>query len=187
MNRLYPLFLLAIAGVIIFVVVTIINSYRKCPPGHVLLITNPKPDSFGNFYKIIKNGGAFVWPFMGSYQLLNLSPVNLRLNFDNLSSNLQTKYNIELDLLFAVSSSESVLNSAFERLSGLKNNQIKEIAKSIASAQTRLLIASLSDSEINNLKFLTDSLIKNISGEMLELGLQLINLEVTKAQTSDEN
>lgn len=185
MLRFSPILIFIILVLIVVLIITIINAYKKCPPGFVLIITNPKPDSFGNYIRIVKTGGAFVWPFAGTYQLLSLAPISSSLKFTQLLSKNNLKFNLDVDVIYAISSSDTVLNQAVHRFAGQKLAQIKGVAESIISGQTRLLVAELSEQEIYEVKKLTEQLNKNISGELLEIGINLINLEIKRTEKTE--
>lgn len=168
-------FLVVITGILIS---GIFKAYKKCPPGHVLIIFNNKPDSFGNMTKFVFSGGAFVWPFISSSQLLSLAPIQLNLILKELLTSDIKRTNIEMDCMFGISTSETVLQNAVNRLSGLNNEQIKEIASNILAGQLRKVISEMEMEEIKKGNGLNNNFKKEAEGELLEIGLKIISIDL---------
>ncbi len=181
MGRFYLLAAVLVLIALIIAFSFIVSSYKKCPPGHVLIINNNKPDSFGNLNKIIFSGGAFVWPFVGSYQLFSLAPIAINLN-EKLLTKSSEKVKLELKTNIGISSSETVLKNAIDRFSGLSISQIKQIAQDVILGQMRKVTASTNSNEIEKLIDFSNTLSKEIEGDLMEIGLKLINLDVKKIE-----
>lgn len=179
MGRFY---LLATVLVVIFLIVAfsfIISTYKKCPPGHVLIINNNKPDSFGNLNKILFSGGAFVWPMVGSYQLFSLAPMPIDLHGDFFTQSAE-KVSADIKAHIGISASETVLKNAIDRISGLDSARIKQLAHDVILVQIRNVISSTQARELSNLQAVSSRLKKDIEGGLMELGLKLISLDVKK-------
>ncbi len=181
MGRIYILATIIVLIALIIAISFIINSYKKCPPGHVLIINNNKPDNFGNLNKILFSGGAFVWPIVGSYQIFSLAPIPIIIKEDFLaSSNQRVKLDIKINI--GISTSETVLKDAIDRFSGLNIEQIKEIAEDIISGQLRKVTASVDTNELQDISAYANKITKEVSGELIEIGLKLINLDIKKIE-----
>jgi uncharacterized membrane protein YqiK len=177
MGRFYLLAAVIILIALIIVVSFFVSSFKKCPPGHVLIINNNKPDNFGNMNKIIFSGGAFVWPFVGSFQLFSLAPIAVTLNEELLSKNNERlKINIKTNI--GISTSEMVLKNAIDRFSGLGISQIKQIALDVMLSKLREVVAGSDKNDLEKIQDFSNRLKKEIEGELMEIGLKLINLDV---------
>jgi len=180
MGRFYYFIIVIVLIALIIIFTFIISAYKKCPPGHVLIINNNKPDAFGNMYKILFAGGAFVWPVVGSYQLFSLAPVTLDLNIQDFITKNQQNLDMELSVIIGFSTSETILKNAIDRFSGLSKDKLSEIAQSIALGQIRKLVSDTETSDIENITSFNKALSKEIEGELMEVGLKLINLDIKK-------
>ncbi len=72
------------------------------------------------------------------------------------------------------------MQNAAERLLGLKQQEIEELAKDIIFGQLRLVVATMDIEEINTDrdKFLA-AVSRNVESELKKIGLRLINVNVT--------
>ncbi len=182
MGRFYFLIVIIVLIALFVTISFILTAYKKCPPGHVLIINNSKPDSFGNLNKIIFSGGAFVWPLVGSYQIFSLAPIIIDLHIQELAVKNQQKINFDAQAIIGISTSETVLKNAIDRFSGQNTAQIQQVAKNIILGQIRLLASETGISEIENFTQFSKKLSKEIEGEMIEIGLKRINLDITKVE-----
>lgn len=177
MVRYYLLFAVIVIIALIIAFSFIVSSYKKCPPGHVLIINNNKQDSFGNMNKILFSGGAFVWPMVGSYQLFSLSPMAINLN-EELTTKSAEKIKIELKANIGISNSETVLKNAIDRFSGMGISRMKEIGQDIMLSQLRIIVADSDKNELDKVVDFNSRLKKEMEGELMEMGLKLINLDI---------
>lgn len=183
MGRFYLIAAVIVLIALIIAVSFIVSSYKKCPPGHVLIINNNKPDNFGNLNKIIFSGGAFIWPIVGSYQLFSLAPMVVTLNEELLAKNNE-KVKIGLKTNIGISTSETVLKNAIDRFSGLNISQIKQVAEDIILSQLRIIVAGSDKSELEKIPDFNKKLTKELEGELMEIGLKLINLDVKSIEVT---
>lgn len=182
MGRFYFAIIVVVLIALFIIFSFIISAYKKCPPGHVLIINNNKPDAFGNLNKIVFSGGAFVWPIVGSYQLYSLAPSTIDLNIADLVTKSKEKLQKDISAIIGISASETVLKNAIDRFSGLSKDQISKIAKNIIQGQIRLIVSDSEITEIENSNYFSNRLKKEIEGELLAMGLKLISLDVKKTK-----
>jgi uncharacterized membrane protein YqiK len=178
MMRLIPIFVLLILFLIILMTAVGLKYYVKCPAGSILIVFNNKSDSYGNSTKIIKSGGAYVWPFGGSYVIFDLSPFSIQLDLDKLHDKDGISLHLHSKILLAISSYESELQNAIERISGLNKAQISELSKDIISSHTRTFFNSIAMEETRSRETITNKLIESFKVPLEDIGLKIMNLDI---------
>ena len=170
--------IIALAVVVIFLFVAIINRYRRCPSDKILVIYGSKSNK--SSARCIHGGGAFVWPIIEDYAYLSLTPISIDANLTNALSKQNIRVDVPSRFTVGISTDPESMNAAAERLLGLTPSQIQELARDILFGQLRLVIATMSIEELNNDrdKFL-ESISANVEVELKKIGLRLINVNVT--------
>lgn len=174
-----PSVLIVIAVIVfIFLFVSIINRYRRCPSDKILVIYGSKSNRASA--KCIHGGGAFVWPIIEDYSYLSLTPISIDANLTNALSKQNIRVDVPSRFTVGISTDPESMNAAAERLLGLTPSEIQELARDILFGQLRLVIATMSIEELNNDrdKFL-ESISANVEVELKKIGLRLINVNVT--------
>ncbi len=174
-----PMHLIIIAVVVgVFTIVALINRYRRCPSDKILVIYGNKSSKASA--KCIHGGGAFVWPIIEDYQYLSLKPISIDANLTNALSRQNIRVDVPSRFTVGISTDPEYMTSAAERLLGLSEGQIQELARDILFGQLRLVIATMSIEELNSDrdKFL-ESISANVEVELKKIGLRLINVNVT--------
>lgn len=174
-----PSVLIVIAVIVfIFLFVSIINRYRRCPSDKILVIYGSKSSRASA--KCIHGGGAFVWPIIEDYSYLSLTPISIDANLTNALSKQNIRVDVPSRFTVGISTDPESMNAAAERLLGLTPSEIQELARDILFGQLRLVIATMSIEELNNDrdKFL-ESISANVEVELKKIGLRLINVNVT--------
>ncbi len=182
MGRFYLLAAVIILTALIVTISFIVSTYKACPPGHIMIINYSKPDDFGNMFKIISSGGAFIWPVFSSYQLYSLAPIPISLHENILAKNNE-RVNIEVKINVGISTSETVLKNAIDRFSGLSILQIKQVAHDIILSQLRTVVASSDKKELEEIIDMKKKFAQEIEGDLMTVGLKLINLDVKSIET----
>lgn len=172
------LFIAAII-VAIFLFISIINRYRRCPSDKILVIYGSRGSNRASA-KCIHGGGAFVWPIIQDYAYLSLTPISIDANLSNALSKQNIRVDVPSRFTVGISTDSEYMNAAAERLLGLTPQQIQELARDILFGQLRLVIAQMSIEELNNDrdKFL-EAISANVENELKKIGLRLINVNVT--------
>jgi len=155
-----------------------LKFYKKCPVGSILVIFNNISDNYGNKIKIIKSGGAFVWPFGGSYKIIDLKPFSINLIPENLLSKNEKRYQFNVKFILAINPDENVLYKSLERISGLSDEQLQQIALDMISGQLRTLFINMDDIEISNRSKVDYKIFQSLYEPLDNLGLQLLNLDI---------
>lgn len=176
MEQMY--LIIAAVVVVIFLFVSIINRYRRCPSDKILVIYGSKSNK--SSARCIHGGGAFVWPIIEDYAYLSLTPISIDANLTNALSKQNIRVDVPSRFTVGISTDPESMNAAAERLLGLTPVQIQELARDILFGQLRLVIATMSIEELNNDrdKFL-ESISANVEVELKKIGLRLINVNVT--------
>ncbi len=173
-----PIFIVVVAAVVLFVtILALISRYKRCPSDKILVIYGR---TGGTSAKCVHGGGAFIWPVIQDYAFLDLKPISIEANLTNALSRQNIRVDVPCRFTIAISTEADSMNTAAERLLGLSQEQIQELAKDILFGQLRLVIATMTIEEINSDrdKFL-ENISKNVDSELKKIGLKLINVNVT--------
>ena len=170
---------IGIAILFIFILfITLIKRYKRCPSDRILVVYGKV--SGGKSAKCIHGGAAFIFPVIQDYQFLDLTPISIEVNLVNALSKQNIRVNVPSRFTIGISTEPGVMQNAAERLLGLGQNEIQELAQEIIFGQLRLVVASMDIEEINSDrdKFLTN-ISKSVETELKKVGLKLINVNIT--------
>jgi flotillin len=173
-----PLTIIVVGVIIFFVLISaLISRYKRCPSDKILVVYGR---TGGQSAKCIHGGGAFIWPVIQDFAFLDLKPISIEANLTNALSRQNIRVDVPCRFTIAISTESDSMGNAAERLLGLTQEQIQELAKDILFGQLRLVIATMTIEEINSDrdKFL-DNISKNVDTELKKIGLKLINVNVT--------
>ena len=179
-------FLMLIIVVIVLLLGTflsLLSRYKKCPSDQILVIYGKVGrNSTGDHKsaKCIHGGAAFIWPIIQDYQFLSLTPISINVILTNALSRQNIRIDVPSRFTVGISTEAGVMQNAAERLLGLKQAEIEELAKDIIFGQLRLVVATMDIEEINTDrdKFLS-AVSSNVETELKKIGLRLINVNVT--------
>lgn len=172
---------MAIGFAILFffiIIISFIRRYKRCPSDRILVVYGKVGG--GNSAKCIHGGAAFIWPVIQDYQFLDLTPISIEVNLVNALSKQNIRVNVPSRFTIGVSTEPGIMQNAAERLLGLGQNEIQELAQEIIFGQLRLVVASMDIEEINSDrdKFLTN-ISQSVESELKKVGLKLINVNIT--------
>jgi flotillin len=130
--------------------------------------------------KCIHGGAAFIWPVIQSFQFLDLTPISIEINLRSALSKQNIRVDVPSRFTVGISTEANVMTNAAERLLGLSQEAISNLAKDIIFGQLRLVVATMDIEEINSNrdKFLA-AVSSNVEAELKKIGLKLINVNVT--------
>lgn len=177
--------IIIVAAAVVFVFVLLIglfNRYKRCPSDRILVVygkvSGGGPE--GRSAKCIHGGAAFIWPIIQAYEFLELTPVSIEVNLTNALSRQNIRVDVPSRFTVGISTEQGVMNNAAERLLGLSQQNIYDLAKDIIFGQLRLVVATMDIEEINSNrdKFLAN-VASNVEAELKKIGLKLINVNVT--------
>ncbi|WP_347173253.1 flotillin family protein [Polaribacter uvawellassae] len=170
---------IGIAILFIFIlIITLIKRYKRCPSDRILVVYGKV--SGGQSAKCIHGGAAFIFPVIQDYQFLDLTPISIEVNLVNALSKQNIRVNVPSRFTIGISTEPGIMQNAAERLLGLGQNEIQDLAQEIIFGQLRLVVASMDIEEINSDrdKFLTN-ISQSVESELKKVGLKLINVNIT--------
>ncbi|WP_323757853.1 flotillin family protein [Roseivirga sp.] len=180
-------FIIIIAAAVVFIFVMLIGifrRYKRCPSDRILVVYgkvgNNAGSETGRSAKCIHGGAAFIWPVIQDYAFLDLTPISIEVNLTNALSRQNIRVDVPSRFTVGISTEEGVMTNAAERLLGLSQQNIHDLAKDIIFGQLRLVVATMDIEEINSNrdKFLAN-VASNVEQELKKIGLKLINVNVT--------
>ena len=172
---------IAVIAAILFVFlffIILVRRYKRCPSDRILVVYGKVGG--GQSAKCIHGGAAFILPVIQDYEFLELTPISIEVNLVNALSKQNIRVNVPSRFTIGVSTEPGIMQNAAERLLGLGQNEIQELAQEIIFGQLRLVVASMDIEEINNDrdKFLTN-ISQSVEMELKKVGLKLINVNIT--------
>lgn len=180
-----PLLVYAFVAAIIFffiMIYSLFKRYKKCPSDRILVVYGRVSSGADNIRsaKCIHGGAAFIWPIIQDYAFLDLTPTSIEVNLTNALSRQNIRVDVPSRFTVGISTEPGIMNNAAERLLGLNQPQVHDLAKDIIFGQLRLVVATMDIEEINSNrdKFLAN-VASNVEAELKKIGLKLINVNVT--------
>ena len=173
-----------VVGVIFLIIIlsALFNRYKRCPSDKILVVYGKvgSDEQGGRSAKCIHGGAAFIWPIVQDYEFLDLTPISIEVNLTNALSRQNIRVDVPSRFTVGISTEPGIMNNAAERLLGLDQQQIYDLAKDIIFGQLRLVVATMDIEEINSNrdKFLAN-VASNVEAELKKIGLKLINVNVT--------
>ncbi len=178
--------LIALVVLVILVFMTmmaLLSRYKRCPSDRILVIygrVGKGTTGATRSARCIHGGASFIWPIIQAYEFLSLTPISINVNLTNALSKQNIRIDVPSRFTVGVSTEGGVMQNAAERLLGLKDQEVEELAKDIIFGQLRLVVATMDIEEINTDrdKFLM-AVSNNVETELKKIGLRLINVNVT--------
>ncbi|QXP65395.1 flotillin family protein [Polaribacter sp. R2A056_3_33] len=170
---------IGIAILFVFILlIAMVKRYKRCPSDRILVVYGKVGG--GESAKCIHGGAAFIFPVIQDYQFLDLTPISIEVNLVNALSKQNIRVNVPSRFTIGVSTEPGIMQNAAERLLGLDQDSIQDLAQEIIFGQLRLVVASMDIEEINNDrdKFLTN-ISQSVETELKKVGLKLINVNIT--------
>ncbi|KAB2870673.1 MAG: flotillin family protein [Bacteroidales bacterium] len=180
----FVVFAIVIGVIFVFIlIVSLFKRYKRCPSDRVLVIygkVGKSKTAEARSAKCIHGGAAFIWPVIQDYSFLNLTPISIEINLTNALSQQNIRVDVPSRFTVGISTEPGVMDNAAERLLGLSQDDISNLAKDIIFGQLRLVVATMDIEEINSNrdKFLA-AVSSNVEAELKKIGLKLINVNVT--------
>ena len=174
--------ILAFAGFIIFLLLTVfLSRYKRCPSDKILVVYGKTGG--GASAKCYAGGATFVWPLIQDYRFLDLTPLSIDVNLQDALSKQNIRVSVPAQFTVGISNKPNLMIAAAERLLALGRHDITSLAHDIIMGQMRLVIANMDIEELNTDrdKFV-ESVYRNVGDELHKIGLELINVNVTDIQ-----
>ena len=179
-----------IAAVLILGFLTVFGIIRAnlkiCQPNEVLIFSGRRRqlgDGTGVGYRVIRGGRGFRIPIIEKVDRLNLTTIPLDLTVQNAYSKGGIPLTVRAIANVKISSNETELNNAVERLLGKTRDEIQMIAKETLEGNLRGVLALLTPEEVNEdrLKFAKE-LVEEADNDLSALGLQLDVLKIQSVE-----
>ena len=175
---------LALIGIALLVFVLLVtiyvatSRYKLAPSDQILVVYgNVKDKGSAACYH---GGGKIVWPLIQHYAYLDLKPMTISIDLEHALSQQNIRINVPSTFTIGISTQPSVMQNAAERLLGLEQAQIEDMAKEIIFGQLRLTVASLTIEQINqDREAFLERVSTNVDTELHKIGLYLINVNIT--------
>nr|WP_299113868.1 flotillin family protein [uncultured Winogradskyella sp.] len=173
-----PMVLIFSVLFVVLILIVLIKRYKRCPSDRILVVYGKVGG--GQSAKCIHGGAAFILPVIQDYEFLDLTPISIEVNLVNALSKQNIRVNVPSRFTIGVSTEPGVMQNAAERLLGLGQNEIQDLAQEIIFGQLRLVVASMDIEEINSDrdKFLAN-ISQSVESELKKVGLKLINVNIT--------
>src|SRR5690349_23011767 len=173
--------ILPIVALFVLVMISIVflaTRYKRCPSDKILVVYGKV--GAGQSARCIHGGGAFIWPLIQDYSYMTLTPMTIAIPLQKALSLQNIRINVPSTFTIGISTEEAIMYNAAERMLGLAQDDVENMAKEIIFGQLRLTVASLTIEQINQdrEKFL-DAIRRNVSPELNKIGLYLINVNIT--------
>jgi flotillin len=172
--------LAAIAALVIFIgfALYLASRYRRCPSDRILVIYGRVGE--GQSAQCIHGGGKLILPLIQDYAYLSLTPLTISIPLQNALSLQNIRINVPSTFTVGVSTQPAIMTNAAERLLGLDEAALEDMAREIIFGQLRLTVASLTIEQINqDRESFLESIRKNVEPELNKIGLYLINVNIT--------
>jgi flotillin len=176
--------LVAVAAILfIFILIySLVKRYKRCPSDRIMVVYGKVGQSKdgSRSSKTIHGGAAFIWPVIQDYAFLDLTPISIEVNLTNALSRQNIRVDVPSRFTVGITTEPDLMGNAAERLLGLSQPEIHDLAKDIIFGQLRLVIATMDIEEINTSrdKFLAN-VSSNVEAELKKIGLKLINVNIT--------
>ena len=180
----YFVILISIAALFVFIViVAMMRRYKRCPSDRILVVygkIGKGADRESRSAICIHGGAAFIWPIIHSYSFLDLTPISIEINLRSALSKQNIRVDVPSRFTVGISTEPIIMNNAAERLLGLSQESISNLAKDIIFGQLRLVVATMDIEAINsNRDLFLAAVSSNVEAELKKIGLKLINVNVT--------
>ncbi len=177
-SGLGSLMLIVVIFILAVIVIGVVSRFKKCPSDQVMVIYGKTGGKRAGH--CIHGGAAFIVPIFQDYGFLSLRPIQIEVNLSNALCKQNIRINVPSVFTVGISIDESLMGNAANRLFGLKQEAIADLAKDIIFGQLRLVIASMTIEQINSDRetFLRN-IEQNVAEELNKIGLQLLNVNIT--------
>ena len=164
--------LLTFVGVCILVLIFLafFTRYKKCPSDQVMVVYGKTGGHRAS--SCIHGGAKFIWPIIQDYGFLSLRPIQLEVNLLNALCLQNIRINVPSVFTVGISIDDTLMGNAANRLLGLRQDAIADLAKDIILGQLRLVIASMTIEQINSdRETFLHKIEENVTDELAKIGL----------------
>jgi len=171
-----------VAVAVIVLIIALVSRYKKCPSDKLLVVfgrVGPSKSGTKMAARTIHGGGAFIWPVIQGYGFLDLKPMTLDVGLTGALSKQNIRVDVPSTFTIAISGEEGIRENASEKLLGLNQKNMEDLAADIIFGQLRLVVSQMTIEELNSDrdKFLV-KIKDNLEDELAKVGLRLINVNI---------
>jgi flotillin len=168
---------------VFILLISFLRRYKRCPSDRILVIYGKIGQGKEGEYrssKCIHGGASFIWPVIQNYAFLDLTPIPIEISLRSALSKQNIRVDVPSIFTVGITTEAGVMTNAAERLLGLSQEEISNLAKDIIFGQLRLVVATMDIEEINsNRDLFLEAVSSNVEAELKKVGLKLINVNVT--------
>lgn len=180
----YIVVVISLGIVFVFIlIISFLRRYKRCPSDRILVIYGKIGKGKEAEYRsarCIHGGASFIWPVIQNYAFLDLTPIPIEINLRSALSKQNIRVDVPSIFTVGITTEAGVMTNAAERLLGLSQEDISNLAKDIIFGQLRLVVATMDIEEINsNRDLFLEAVSSNVEAELKKVGLKLINVNVT--------
>ena len=150
----YTLIGLAVVALFVFIlIISFFRRYKRCPSDRILVVygkVGKGVKAENRSAKCIHGGAAFIWPVIQDYAFLDLTPLSIEINLTSALSKQNIRVDVPSRFTVGISTEPGIMTNAAERLLGLSQQDISNLAKDIIFGQLRLVVATMDIEEINS-------------------------------------
>lgn len=177
-----------IIGVVVVLLILIIaGRYRKVGPNQVLIITGGMlkgpyltivPET-STRVKVVKGGGAFVWPIVQQAQIINMDTFTYDVQVADVMTLNNVKVNAKATATLRIGSDKKMIAIASEKIMGLKQDDLLDQMKRITTGAIRDTLSQLTPKDANNREKFASMVNQACAKTFANLGLEITNLSIT--------
>ena len=156
--------------------ISLIRRYRRCPSDKILVIFGKTGEGSA---RCVHGGAAFVWPLFQDYSYLDLTPTSIEIPLQGALSKENIRIAAPSTFTVGISTEPVVMKNAAERLLGLNQGAVKQVAEDIIFGQFRATIATMYIEEINkDREKFQSAVMDSVEVELAKVGLRVINVNI---------
>lgn len=176
-----------IIAIVLIILGAIAGRYRKVGPNQVLIITGGLlkgpyltvvPET-STRVKVVKGGGAFVWPIIQQAQVINMDTFTYEVQVNNVMTKDNVKVNAKATATLRIGSDRKMIAIASEKIMGLKQDDLMDQMERITTGAIRDTLSQLSPKDANNREQFASMVNKACAQTFANLGLEITNLSIT--------
>ena len=159
-------------------------QYKKVGPNEILVISGGRkksvslPDGtkkkIGYRYRL--GGGAFIWPFLETVDVLPIDIINMNIKTPEVLTNNGILIMADASAQVKISTNEDAILCAAEQFLGTGKEGIREVASTIIDGKMRAIIGTMTVEEIYKGRHnFADKVTKSLQDEFSIMGLSLLS------------
>ncbi len=167
---------LAIAAGLVLLSTMVLRLYRKVGPNEAMLISGAVKDTDGQNFRVVRRGGALVFPLLHKVDFLNLEMITIyvKSTAPNITKDGVPVF-VEGVAQVKIIGETTAIVTAAEQLLGKDKEQIATIAHEILAGHLRAILGTLEIEElIESFDLLTSRLKEESASDLEKMGLTVV-------------